>query len=310
MLIWLRRSLAQACAELAQQLPCYEDLAATPALGATPRWLVDSVVAARMQFLMGMLAPCAPALPQVPPASLRLHTSCGHGLHPAGAWPAMQLGCMAHDPGIPSAGDVQSAGARTCCWMCCGAAPLRLKHAMTSECICEAACWCVQASCEHVSPFALLYLQHWHAPIAAAAHALCAALIESSPLVSKGLSECWAPALHAMQLHSGTCSHLPAAVPPCVSHACVMIWSCMRQPARLCPTINSTTALVHPACYEAGADLALATGSAVLSAWVRISALLLQYLGQSVHHQLHLGPGADMLRFETHKTPSFISYVG
>ena len=42
----------QGCTELAQQLPWYEDLAGAPAPAATPVWLADSILAARMQFLM------------------------------------------------------------------------------------------------------------------------------------------------------------------------------------------------------------------------------------------------------------------
>ena len=61
--------MSQACLELSLQLPCYADLAAVAPPGTTPVWLADSVMAARMQFLMGMLAPCASHLPPVRPAS-------------------------------------------------------------------------------------------------------------------------------------------------------------------------------------------------------------------------------------------------
>lgn len=59
----------QGCMELSRQLPCYADLSGAPAglLGATPPWLADSVLAARVQFLLGMLTPCASQLPAVSP---------------------------------------------------------------------------------------------------------------------------------------------------------------------------------------------------------------------------------------------------
>ena len=41
----------------------------------------------------------------------------------------------------------------------------------------------MQAGFERVAPMALLYLQHWHGPIAAAAHALTAALVENAAQV-------------------------------------------------------------------------------------------------------------------------------
>lgn len=35
-----------------------------------------------------------------------------------------------------------------------------------------------QAALERVAPVALLYLQHWHAPVSTSAHALCTALVQ------------------------------------------------------------------------------------------------------------------------------------
>lgn len=55
-----------AAAALAALLPCYAELAEPCAgRGGQATWLVDGTAAARTQFLMGLLAPCCPALSQV-----------------------------------------------------------------------------------------------------------------------------------------------------------------------------------------------------------------------------------------------------
>eukprot|EP00887_Chlorella_sp_A99_P000719 scaffold5.g719.t1 len=52
-------------AALAAHLPCYADLAAAvPARGGAPRWAIDGVAAAKVQFLFTLLGPCAGHLPE------------------------------------------------------------------------------------------------------------------------------------------------------------------------------------------------------------------------------------------------------
>lgn len=57
--------LLQACQLLSQQLPCYDALSTVSVEVATPPWLADSVLAARVHFLLGILVPCAAKLRQV-----------------------------------------------------------------------------------------------------------------------------------------------------------------------------------------------------------------------------------------------------
>lgn len=62
----------QACQLLSQQLPCYGALVTVAAPAATAPWLADSVLAARVHFLLGTLVPCAARLTQasLPPLHL------------------------------------------------------------------------------------------------------------------------------------------------------------------------------------------------------------------------------------------------
>jgi hypothetical protein len=56
---------AEASRRLAAAVPGYEALAAWPAGASQPAWLADPALAARVQFLCSMLAPCARQLQQV-----------------------------------------------------------------------------------------------------------------------------------------------------------------------------------------------------------------------------------------------------
>lgn len=60
----MRMRLLQASLGLLTCVPCYEGLTEASPRHA-PLWLVDAVLATRMQFLMAMLAPCLSQLPQV-----------------------------------------------------------------------------------------------------------------------------------------------------------------------------------------------------------------------------------------------------
>ncbi len=55
---------SQASGGLLECLPAYEALLEEQPSGQ-PAWLSNTVLASRMQFLMGMLAPCIPQLPEV-----------------------------------------------------------------------------------------------------------------------------------------------------------------------------------------------------------------------------------------------------
>lgn len=62
---------AVASRRLAAAMPEYEALAARPPGASQPAWLGDPALAARVQFLCNMLAPCARNLSEVAPLSLR-----------------------------------------------------------------------------------------------------------------------------------------------------------------------------------------------------------------------------------------------
>ena len=68
--------ILQAAQQLLDELPSYAELTRTaaspqptgleePQGEAAALWMCDSVLATRVQFLMSMLGPCLPALPQV-----------------------------------------------------------------------------------------------------------------------------------------------------------------------------------------------------------------------------------------------------
>ncbi len=176
-------------------MPCYEGLVAAGPGGA-PLWLADAVLATRVQFLMAVLAPCVPRLPQVGPApACRPRCACLGALapptrHSPFTLTLINLSLCPPRPvsTCPPAGrctGVRAAGAPP------GGTPSPGAVPGPRGCPCGRACRPIpgvarQAKLTEVAlPLALLYAAHAHAAVALAAHGLFCAVLRAADEVRR-----------------------------------------------------------------------------------------------------------------------------